>query len=198
MAFAGLFCQSQCAQNRANHGKPCGVIALSRTRHGHHAVFAFAHGIVQAGASKEGGDVITRPPGVWTTGAISGQSRVNEFGVCLEQTVGIQTKFLLSFGQQITHEDVGLLRQLTDQLGTFGLIQGDSDRLLAAIVDIELKVVVLECVVKPIAFDRATHTAHGITADRLDFDHPSAHVRQHSPGTRRSHPIVNFQYYDIV
>ena len=123
---------------------------------------------------------------------------MNEFGVCLEQTVGIQTKLLLSLSQQITHENVGFLRQLTDQLGSLRLIESNSNRLLAAIVDIELEVIVLQGSVKPIAFDRTAHAAHGITGDGFDFNHPSAHVSQHRPRARRGHPIVNFQYYDIV
>ena len=66
-----------------------------------------------------------------------------QFGVHVKQGIGVKAELLLPGGEQIAHKNVGLSYQLAHQFGTLRFIQGHGNRLLAAVVDIELKIVAL-------------------------------------------------------
>ena len=102
---------------------------------------------------------------------------MNQFWVCFEKTFWVQAKLLLTFGEQVAHKDVGFLGQLAYQFGALGLVQGHSDGLLATVVHIELEIIVLQSLSHALPLDGSAHTSHGVSGNRLDLDHPCAHVR---------------------
>ena len=66
-----------------------------------------------------------------------------QFRVDVKQGVRIKAELLLPGCKQVAHKYVGFGYQLAHQLGTLRFVQGHGNRLLAAVVDIELKVIAL-------------------------------------------------------